>query len=285
MQKLSGVGLGFRHDIADNILVLDSQEIDFIEIAPENYMNMGGYWLDKLKQVAQKYPMTNHGLSLSIGSPNPLDWTFLRQLKNFLSQFNVQVFSEHLSFSHSSNAHLFELLPIPFRKDAVNHVSDRIKVVQDFLEMPIAIENVSYYLSIEPQMSEADFINEILDKSGCRLLLDVNNVYVNAFNHRYDPYQFINSLSLDKVQYIHMAGHEQVDENFIIDTHGEDIVDPVYNLFDYVTQKIDSVPVLLERDYNFKDFKKIIDEVGRLKNIINSNWSVEHVDKAYATPS
>lgn len=268
------VGIGLRRDIAGEILESTALTPDFLEFAPENWMGMGGYWNRIRKEAAQKYPITCHGLSLSLGSPEELDWDFIRELKLFLDENNVQIFSEHLSYTKSHNAHLYDLLPIPFRKDAVDHVVERIRRVQDYLERPLAIENVSYYTPVAAEMSEIEFVTEIVEKSGCRLLLDVNNVYVNAFNHRYDAREYIGKLPLDRVEYIHMAGHEQVEPDLIIDTHGQPIIDPVYDLFEWTIQRMEPVPVLLERDYNFQELDQLQAELTHLKDIIDMHWKV-----------
>ncbi len=265
-------GIGFRRDIADYIIDAELIQPSFIELAPENWIDMGGYWKKKLNEAASKYAITCHGLSLSIGSPEDIDWDFLRKIKDFLTEYKVEIYSEHLSYTKSGNAHLYDLLPIPFREDAIGHIVDRIKRVQDFLGIPIALENVSYYSPVAAEMSEAEFVSRIITESGCNMLLDVNNVYVNAFNHKYDAKEFLNSMPLDKVSYIHMAGHLQVEPDLIIDTHGEDIIDPVYELFDYTTRMIEPVPVLLERDYNFDNLPKLQEELSEIDSICQKNW-------------
>lgn len=276
---VSGVGLGFRRDIAKKLIDLDDNKPKFIEFAPENWMKMGGYWKKKLDAAAEKYPVMCHGLSLSIGSPDELDFDFLKDLKEFFDIYNPEVYSEHLSYSKCDNAHLYDLLPIPFREDAIDHVSERIKTVQDFLERPIAIENVSYYTPVAAEMDEATFISEIVKRSGCNLLLDVNNVYVNAFNHNYDAKEFIESLPLDKVKYIHMAGHEQVSPDTIIDTHGSPIIDPVFDLFEWTIKRIDPVPILLERDFNIPKLSELQDEISKLQSIVDKVWEGENASK------
>jgi uncharacterized protein (UPF0276 family) len=269
-------GIGFRKDFAEDFLNLDILKPSFVEFAPENGLNMGGYWKKILNQVSEKYPVVCHGLSLSIGSPDELDWNFLKQLKKFFKEHNVLLYSEHLSYSKCDNAHLYDLLPIPFRMDAVSHISERIKEVQDFLEMKIAIENVSYYTPVAAQMTEWEFISEIVDRSGCNLLLDVNNVFVNSFNHTYEPKEFIHKLPLDRVAYIHMAGHLQVAEDLIIDTHGEPIIDPVYDLFEYTIRKLKPVPVLLERDFNIPELEELQGEMNHLQKICNKQWTLNY---------
>ena len=265
--------------MAQQMINLDSGAPDFIEFAPENWMDMGGYWGKILKAATEKYPVLCHGLSLSIGSPDELDWEFLKRLKQFLNEHNVQVYSEHLSYSKCDNAHLYDLLPIPFREDAVKHIVQRLKQVQDFLERPVAIENVSYYTPVGAEMEESEFISRIVLESDCRLLLDVNNVYVNAFNHGYDAKDFISELPLDRVAYIHMAGHEQVAPDLIIDTHGQDIIDPVYELFEWTIPQLNPVPVLLERDFNIPEMEVLRKEMDQLQRITSKSWQGAHVER------
>ncbi|SCA63839.1 UPF0276 protein PSEEN3355 [Chlamydiales bacterium SCGC AG-110-M15] len=271
------IGIGFRRDLIENILDDEGDfSPSFVELAPENWMGIGGHWKSVLKRVAERYPMTCHGLSLSLGSPEDLDWNFLRELKTFFNDYPIEIYSEHLSYNKCDNAHLYDLLPIPFTEDAVKHVSKRIRQVQDFLGRKIAIENVSYYTPVTPEMDEATFISAIVKESDCQLLLDVNNVYVNSFNHRYDPKAFIKALPLDRVAYIHMAGHEQESEDLIIDTHGEPIIDPVYDLFDWTIQRLHPVPVLLERDFNFPEYQELVGEMTRLREITQKHWTLTH---------
>lgn len=262
------VGIGFRKDFAQEFLDSTILKPAFIEAAPENWIGVGGYWKKQFQQALEKYPFFTHGLSLSIGSPDDLDLDFLKKTKQFLKETNAKIYSEHLSYSKCDNAHLYDLLPIPFTADAVKHVSGRIRTVQEILERKIAIEIVSYYTPVAPEMSEVDFINNILSESDCELLLDVNNIYVNGFNHKYDPYEFIDQLPLERVSYIHMAGHEQVAPNLIIDTHGEAIIDPVYDLFSYAMIKLQrNVPVLLERDFNIPELPELQAEIEKLQAI------------------
>lgn len=274
------VGLGYRKDFAREFLESDVLKPDFIEVAPENWINVGGFWKKEFKRALEKYPLYTHGLSLSIGAPDPLDKSFLADVKNFLDETGAQNYSEHLSYSQCSNAHLYDLLPIPFTQDAIDHVSTRVQEVQDVLQRPLTLEIVSYYTPLAPEMTELEFVQGILKKSGCQLLLDVNNIYVNSFNHGYDPKAFIDGLDLSKVSYIHMAGHQQVAPDLIIDTHGQAIIDPVYDLFEYAMQKMKrDVPVLLERDFNIPELEELQGEIDRLKNIkVNAlKKSVENV--------
>ncbi len=276
---VKGTGLGLRRDLTDSLLNLQTHKPEFLEFAPENWLGMGGLWRKKMDKIAQEYPLICHGLSLSLGSPEPLDWEFLRELKQFFKDYPVQHYSEHLSFSKCDNAHFYDLLPMPFREDAIRHVVERIKQVQDFLGFKIAIENISYYTPLDPEMDEATFIRTIVEEADCHLLLDVNNVYVNAFNHGYDAKEFIFNLPLERVSNIHMAGHEKVAEDLIIDTHGQPIIDPVYELFEWTTQQIKPVPVLLERDFNIPEIEELQEELNQLNKIIGKQWEAEHVIK------
>ena len=270
------VGIGFRKDFAADFLNTSVLRPDFIEVAPENWIGIGGLWKKRLDMALEKYPLFTHGLSLSIGSPDELDFELLAGIKKFLSETGAKIYSEHLSYSKCDNAHVYDLLPVPFTCDAVIYISNRIKTVQDFLERKIALEIVSYYSPIAAEMSEVEFIKNVIEESDCDLLLDVNNIYVNSFNHTYDPYAFIDQLPLEKVAYIHMAGHEQVSETLIIDTHGEAIVDPVYDLFEYTMHALRrDVPVLLERDFNVPQLSELQIEIDRLQKIKSDSLKKE----------
>ncbi len=270
-------GIGFRKEFAEEFLSGSAIHPGFVELAPENWMNIGGYWKKQLKQLAEMYSITSHGLSLSIGSPEELDMKFLKNIKQFLADYNIDIYSEHLSFSKCDNAHLYDLLPIPFREDAIKHVARRIRQVQDYLGRQIAIENVSYYTPVAAEMDEATFISAIVEEAGCKMLLDVNNVFVNAFNHNYNAKEFIGNLPLDKIQYIHMAGHTKVADDLIIDTHGEAIIDPVYELFEWTLERVEPVPVLLERDFNIPELNELQRELSSLEAIMNKKWETNNV--------
>lgn len=276
------IGVGYRRKMTNALLDGSDIHPEFVELAPENWIDVGGTWKQRLNRVADKYPILCHGLSLSIGSPDPLDMDFIKKLKAFLDEYQVPLYSEHLSYSKCDNAHLYDLLPIPFRQDAVDHIVERIKIVQDVLERPLVLENVSYYTPVAAEMTEIEFINAIVKESGCQLLLDVNNVYVNSFNHSYDAHEFIDSLPLESVGYMHMAGHRKIRPDLIIDTHGSEIIDPVYDLFDYTVARTNPVPVLLERDFNIPEMAELDRELSRLKAISKSHWHKETVDHGTA---
>jgi len=262
------VGIGYRKEFSKEFLSSEILKPDFVEVAPENWIGIGGYWKQELKKVLNKYPLYCHGLSLSVGSPEGIDIAFVKQVKQFLNETQAELYSEHLTFSKVDNAHLYDLLPIPFTQDAINRVVENIQQVQDILGERLILENGSYYTVLEAEMTEVEFINEIVKKSDCQLLLDVNNVYVNSFNHNYDAKDFISKMPLDKIKYIHMAGHYQVNERLIIDTHGAEIIDPVYDLFDFTMQQLQhDIPVLLERDFNIPGLSELQTEINNLKQI------------------
>ena len=262
------VGIGYRKEFAEELLLSSEIFPDFIEVAPENWIGVGGYWKRKFNQALSEYPLFVHGLSLSVGGPDALDYAFLSEIKKFLKETGAKLYSEHLSFAQCDNAHLYDLLPIPFTEEAVHHVSARIREVQEILEQRIAIENVSYYTPVAAEMSEIEFINGVLDQADCDLLLDVNNVYVNSYNHGYNPTEFIDKLPMNRVKYIHMAGHEKIADDFIIDTHGQPIIDPVYQLFFYTMNILGrDVPVLLERDFNIPQMAELQNEIEKLRSI------------------
>ncbi|NIJ44241.1 hypothetical protein FHR24_000680 [Wenyingzhuangia heitensis] len=273
------VGIGYRKDFAEDFASNNVLTPSFIEVAPENWMNVGGYYKKLLDKALEKHPLFAHGLSLSVGSPEGIDVDFVKQIKKFLDDTNTVEYSEHLSFSKCDNAHLFDLLPIPFTADAVKHVAKNIALAQDILERKIAIEIVSYYSPIAAEMTELEFINNVIKEADCNLLLDVNNIYVNSFNHQYNAKEFLANLDLERVKYIHMAGHTQVSEDLIIDTHGENIIDPVYDLFGFAMQQLDrDVPVLLERDFNIPELEILQQEMSQLQNIkTNSLKHTAHV--------
>lgn len=267
-----GVGVGLRKDFVHDVAQNPIPEISFFEIAPENYIDRGGKLLDSFEAIASHVPIRAHGLSLSIGGNEELDWAYLKKLKTFLRRYKIAGFSDHLCLS-SHDAHQFhDLIPLPFTREAMRHVAERARTVQDFLEMPFALENVSYYLSpAPPEMSETDFIREILHRSGVSLLFDVNNVYVNAQNHGIDALQMVRDLAQEKIFQIHIAGHWRQSENLIIDTHGEDVCQDVWDLLRFLGETRPLPPILIERDNNFPGMPSLLQEVGLAQKIFNDS--------------
>lgn len=261
---ISGAGLGLRRDFMDDLAKLDYEPADFLEVAPENWMELGGTFGKKFAEFTARYPMICHGLSLSIGSPAPLDEHFLIRLKKFLDKHNVRAYSEHLSYC-SDDGHLYDLMPIPFTQEAVSYVAKRIKRVQEILERPLIIENVSYYAAPGKEMNEIDFLNGVLEEADCQLLFDVNNVYVNSINHGYNPEDYIKAVPTDRIAYLHIAGHYDEADDLKVDTHGSDVIDPVWQLLEKTYQHHGVIPTLLERDFNIPSLNTLISEVDKIR--------------------
>lgn len=263
------IGLGLRQkfilEVADKL----PSEIDWFEVAPENYIDRGGEKFAAFEKIHSRYPIIAHGLSLSIGSLDELNWEYLKKLKKFIRDYSIPWFSDHLCFSSYQNHYYHDLLPLPFTKEAVNHLVPRIKVVQDFLEVPFALENISYYLLPDkPEMTEAEFLIEVLSQAQAPLMLDVNNIYVNAFNHGYSASEFLATMARSlPIQQLHIAGHYQESEDLIIDTHGADVPDPVWELLRELAGLIELPPVLVERDHEIPSLENLIREVELARGI------------------
>ena len=262
--RLAGAGLGLRRELLPALKTHVPEAIQFFEIAPENWIDMGGAYGRDLRGFTERYPFVLHGLSLSLGGPSPLDEMLLHKTRQFMDQHGIALYTEHLSYC-SDDGHLYDLLPIPFTAEAVKYVAARIRRVQDILERRIAIENASFYTAAPiAEMDESTFIRAVLTEADCDLHLDVNNVYVNSVNHRYDPLEFIRALPTERIVYLHMAGHFNEAEDLIVDTHGADVIDPVWALLDETYQLHGVAPTLLERDFNFPPLEVLILEVERI---------------------
>ena len=261
--SVTGAGLGLRRSLLEALKSADDT-VDFMEVAPENWINVGGRFGRQLREYTERYPLLCHGLSLSIAGPSELDWALLKNIKQFLRDHQVRCYSEHLSYC-SDDGHLYDLLPIPFTGDAVKFVANRIRQVQDFLEQTIAIENISYYAAPQQELTEIDFICAVLEEADCKLLLDVNNIYVNSINHNYDAEDFLAALPGERIAYGHIAGHYVEAEDLLVDTHGADVVDPVWGLLDSAYKHFGVFPTLLERDFNLPPVTQLLAEVNRIK--------------------
>lgn len=263
-----GAGLGLRRTQLGPLADLapgqaDIPPVDFFEVAPENWIGVGGRYGRQFRAFTERYPFVTHGLSLSLGGPAPLDETFLYRLKRFLDEHRIRACTEHLSYC-SDDGHLYDLMPIPFTAEAVAHVAARIRRTQDILERRIAVENVSYYAAPGREMSEIEFINAVLEEADCDLLLDVNNIYVNSVNHGYDTEEFLARIPGERILYLHIAGHYNEAEDLIVDTHGADVIDPVWDLLDRTYARFGVIPTLLERDFNIPPLPELLGEVARI---------------------
>lgn len=263
---LAGSGLGLRREMLDAILSAKPSAIDFFEVAPENWIPFGGKLEKQFRQLTEQHQFICHGLSLSIGSPEPLDVIFLRQVKQFLQQHNISLYSEHLSYC-SGAGHLYDLMPIPFTEEAVSYVAKRIRQAQDILEQPLILENVSYYAAPSQQMTELDFTRAVLQEADCQLLLDVNNIYVNSVNHRYDALAFLRAMPSQRIAYYHIAGHFNEADDLLVDTHGAAVIDPVWQLLAQAYQLHGVKPTLLERDFNIPDLAVLCEELNKIKDL------------------
>jgi uncharacterized protein (UPF0276 family) len=270
--KPRGVGLGLRWEFLEELLEAPPYEIDFLEISPENYMRRGGYYPDALARAASAYPILTHGLTMSLGGTEPLDETYLRELAAFVKDVGSPHHSDHLCFGAVDGRILHDLLPIRFTEDAVVRVADRVRRAEDALGVPMAVENISFYLHPgRMEMPEAEFIAKVCDKADCGLMLDLNNAYVNATNFGFEVDAWIETVPLERVVQMHVAGHEWFDEGpggkLIVDTHGADVCDPVLALLGRVLARTGPVPVLLERDQNIPPLTTLLEEVKALKRI------------------
>lgn len=261
---VTGAGFGFRRCMVDTLPEVDAEKIDFLEVAPENWMGLGGRFGRKFREYTEKYPFMTHGLSLSLGGPSPLDTDFLQRLKGFIQEHNIRGYSEHLSYC-TDEGHLYDLMPIPFTEEAVKYVAGRIRQTQDILEQRIAIENVSFYAAPAAEMTELQFIKAVLEEADCDLLLDVNNIYVNSINHNYDPYEFLAQMPGERLMYLHVAGHYDEAADLKVDTHGADVIDPVWNLLQKTYAQFGPVPTLLERDFNIPPLAELMQEVDQIR--------------------
>lgn len=266
---LQGIGIGFRYAMAEELLAAEAPEIRWLEVHPENYVQRGGRFRYRLEQARERYAFATHGLTLGLGSLQPADRGYVEPLRAFLAELGTPFHSEHLCFSGVDGVVLHDLLPLPFTQEAAELVAKRFQELQTQLELPLAIENISYYAHPggTPAMDEADFLNLVLNETDGKLLLDVNNVWVNSRNHNFDPYAFIDRLPLSRVIQIHVAGPTERADGLFIDTHGEPIREECYELLEYTLRRTGPVPVLLERDQNFPPFESILAEVKRLTAI------------------
>ena len=260
----NGAGLGFRRELLVEMEAGVPDAVDFFELAPENWAGMGGRSARQLRAFTERYPFVCHGLSLNLGGPQPLDTELLVRIGAFMARHGIGLYTEHLSWCGDAGQ-LYELLPLPCTGEAVRWVASRIRQAQDVLGMAIGIENASYYVAPPgAEMSEADFIRAVVEEAGCLLHLDVNNILVNAANFGFDPNAFLHALPLERCCYIHVAGHDVEPDGLRIDTHGADVIDPVWALLDAAYARTGPQPTCLERDFNFPPLAVLGAEVAQI---------------------
>ncbi|MET0070652.1 MAG: DUF692 domain-containing protein [Candidatus Thiodiazotropha sp.] len=261
-----GYGLGLRRQHYND--VLDTRpDVDWFEIISENYMVDGGKPLHYLDRIRQHYPMVMHGVSMSIGSTDPLDYNYLGRLKALMERVEPAWFSDHLCWTGMDKLNLHDLLPLPYTEEAIGHVVERVSRVQDYLGRQMLLENVSSYVTYsESQLTEWDFLREVVERADCLLLLDINNVFVSAFNHDFNPHEYLDAVPGERVYQIHLAGHTQ-EENLIIDTHDHPIADPVYELYAEAIRRFGRVSTMIERDDHIPPLAELLQELDRVRQI------------------
>lgn len=264
-----GYGLGLRTDHYDTILD-NLPDVDWFEIISENYMVPGGkplYYLDKIRQ---HYPMVMHGVSLSLGSMDPLDQDYLKQLKQLIKRVEPEWVSDHLCWTGVHGKNLHDLMPLPYTSDTIRHVVSRIQQVQDYLGQQILIENVSSYVTYkQSEMTEWEFLSEVANRADCLILLDINNIYVSAFNHEFNPHDYLYHVPPERVYQHHLAGHAN-EGDYIIDTHDHPIVDPVWSLYADAVRHFGPVSTMIERDDNIPPFDELLTELEQARQIADS---------------
>jgi len=273
-----GAGLGLRRAFIGSLAESIPSQVDFMEVAPENWIDVGGKFGSQFRKISEQVPMVCHGLSLNIGGSAPLDEAFLRKVKQFLEAHNIRIYSEHLSYC-ADDGHLYDLMPIPFTEEAIKYVVERIKRVQDILGQRIAMENASYYAAPGQEMQEIDFLHAVLEEADCYFHLDINNIYVNSINHKYDAEEFLKALPAERIAYAHIAGHYVEEEDLRVDTHGADVIDPVWKLLDVAYEHFGVFPTLLERDFNIPPLEVLLKEVDTIRNYQSQHSSNDIVSK------
>ena len=263
---VSGAGLGLRRGLMDALIKATPDDIDFMEVAPENWIRVGGKLGRRFRHFTERYPFVLHGLSLSIGAPSPLNESLLEDVRDFMDEHGIEFYSEHLSFC-GDDGQLYDLMPIPFTEEAVHWVAARIRRAQDIIGRRMAVENVSYYTPTATDLSEAEFTLAVLEEADCDMLLDINNIVVNSINHRYDAREFMLAMPGERIKYFHLAGHYVEAEDLRIDTHGAAVSDQAWQLLGEAYAHFGPVPTLLERDFNFPPLEELLDEVRRIRRM------------------
>ncbi len=261
-----GYGLGLRPEYYDTI-VETRPDVDWFEILSENYMVDGGKPLHFLDQVRDNYPVVMHGVSMSIGSTDPLNKEYLKRLKQLIARVEPRWISDHLCWTGQGGQNLHDLMPLPYNEEAIAHVVDRVQQVQDYLGQQLLLENVSSYVTyVQSEMTEWEFYSEIAERADCLMLFDVNNIYVSARNHGFDPLDYIRGVPADRVWQCHLAGHSDYGD-YVIDTHDHPVVQPVWELYAEALKQFGPVSSMIERDDQFPPFEELLDELGKMRRI------------------
>lgn len=261
-----GYGLGLRPPHYQT--VLDTQpEVDWFEIVSENFMVQGGRPLDYLDRIRERYPIVMHGVSLSVGGVDPLDWDYLRALRDLAGRIDPPWISDHLCWTGQGGYNLHDLMPLPYTEEAVRHVAGRVQQVQDYLGRRILLENVSSYVTYhQSEISEWEFLSAVVKEADCLILLDINNIYVSAVNHRFAPQDYLRGVPAERVQQFHLAGHTDYGD-LIVDTHDHPIVTPVWDLYSEALERFGPVATLIERDDNLPPLGELLDELRQAREV------------------
>lgn len=267
MTSIAGFGVGLRSEHYAAFESEAQKRVDWLEILSENYMVPGGAPLWHLDRIRRDYPMVMHGVSLNIGGAAPLDLDYLRDLKTLVQRVQPGWVSDHLCWTGTSGMNMHDLLPLPYTRETLLHVCERIQQVQDILGRRLVIENPSTYIAFAAnEMKEWEFVAEMLQRADCELLLDVNNVYVSSVNHQFDPRQYIDAIPTERVRQIHLAGHETHD-GYLVDTHDHPVCDAVWDLYGYTLQQCGAVPTMIERDDNIPALGELLDELDIARGV------------------
>ena len=263
---VSGAGLGLRRGLLAALQEDGASGADFLEVAPENWIGVGGRLGRQLRALSERRPLLCHGLSLNLGGFAPLDLDLLRAIKAFLDAHGVLGYSEHLS-ACADHGQLYDLMPLPFSEESVVRIAERVRIVQDVLERPLIIENVSAYAQLPGELDEASFVRAVLERADCQLLLDVNNLYVNSINFNFDAQAYVAAMPSERIAYLHVAGHFDQAADLKIDTHGAPVIDPVWAVLAHAYARHGVRPTLLERDFNFPPLAELYAELAQIRRL------------------
>ncbi len=281
-----GFGLGLRTDHFHHVLE-HKPKLDWFEVISENFMVAGGKPKYYLHEIRNHYPMVMHGVSLSIGSTDPLDYDYLKRLKTLINEVEPEWVSDHLCWTKVGNHNSHDLLPLPYTQESLNHVVSRVQAVQDFLGQQILLENLSSYVTFKASehVPEWEFYKEVCERADCLQLLDINNIYVSARNHGFDPRAYVDHMNPHRVCQFHLAGHTDYGD-YVIDTHDHNVVEPVWSLYAYALQRLGAVSTMIERDDNIPSFDELMAELNRARSIytkLDESSAAELTERAERT--
>jgi uncharacterized protein (UPF0276 family) len=267
--RVRGVGIGLRTELWRELSKAEC-DLDWLELIPENYVERGGWRRAQLEHARERWPLVAHGVSVSVGGPDPIERAYLQELKRLLDVIGADFYSDHLCWASGGGYHFHDLLPLAFTAEAVEWTATRARFVSQVLERPLLLENITHYATMPGSvLTEGEFVRAVLEESGAFLLLDVNNAYVNAVNHGRDPLEMLCALPLERTCQIHLAGHEQDEQGVLLDRHGSAIAEPVWDLFRHAIQRVGEVPVLIEWDNDIPPLERVLAEAHRARATVH----------------